>query len=112
VRHWAEAEAKAYLQTQGYTILAENYTVRGAEVDLIAQDEDTLVFVEVKQRRSARYGSAAETISAAKIERLRGAALVYIAETYARDDLPLRFDALLIEGSASSFSVTHLRGAF
>jgi Holliday junction resolvase-like predicted endonuclease len=79
VRHWAAAEAKAYLQTQGYTILAENYTVRGAEVDLIAQDGDTLV---------------------------------YIAETSARDDLPLRFDALLIEGGASSFSVTHLRGAF
>ena len=110
MRHWAEDEAKTYLLGRGYRILAENYTVRGAELDLVAQIGDTVVIVEVKQRRSVRFGTPAETISAKKLTRLQGAALTYIAEQFGRDDVPLRFDALLFLGDQGSHTLTHLEG--
>jgi len=112
VRHWAEEEAKSYLLAHGYRILAENYTVRGAEVDLIAEKDSVIVFIEVKQRRSGRYGTPAEMITAKKLARLRGAASLFVAETFGRDDLPLRFDALLVTGDRTRYRLEHLEGIF
>ncbi len=110
MRHWAEDEAKAYLLGRGYRILAENYTVRGAELDLVAQTGDTVVIVEVKQRRSVRFGTPAEAISPKKLLRLQTAALLYVSERFGRDDIPLRFDALLFLGNRGEHTLTHLEG--
>ena len=110
MRHWAEDAAKRYLLAQGYRILAENYTVRGAEVDLIAVKDGVIVIAEVKQRRSERFGTPAEMISRKKLARLQGAALHYISAEFGRDDLPLRFDALLFLGTEMDYQVTHLAG--
>ncbi len=112
MRHWAEAVAKAHLLELGYRVLAENYSLRGAEVDLIADDDGVLVVLEVKQRRSDAYGSPAESITPKKIARLRQAALVYMAERYGRDDLPLRFDAVLVSGTEARYRLEHLKGVF
>ena len=110
MRHWAEDAAKTYLLAQGYRILAENYTVRGAEIDLIAQRDGVIVIAEVKQRRSERFGTPAEMISHKKLARLQGAALHFIAAEFDRDDLPLRFDALLFLGTEADYKLTHLQG--
>lgn len=110
MRHWAEDEAKTYLLGRGYSILAENYTVRGAELDLVAQLGELIVVIEVKQRRSVQFGTPAEAISAAKLRRLQAAALSYVSEAFGRDDVPLRFDALLFLGSPKNYTLTHLEG--
>ncbi len=110
MRHWAEDEAKTYLLGRGYRILAENYTVRGAELDLVAQLGETVVVIEVKQRRSVRFGTPAESISAKKLARLQTAALLYVSERFGRDDVPLRFDALLFLGDREGHTLTHLEG--
>ena len=110
MRHWAETEAKAYLLAHGYRILAENYTVRGAEIDLVAEKGGVIVVAEVKQRRSERYGSPAELITEKKLARLRSAALHYVAVHFGRDDLPLRFDALLVSGDRAGYRLEHLEG--
>lgn len=112
MRHWAEAVAKRYLETQGYTVVAENYTVPGAEIDIIAERGGLTVIVEVKQRRSHRYGTPAEAITPRKQVRLQGAALHYLAAHHGRDDLPLRFDALLLSGEAEGYTLEHLEGIF
>lgn len=112
MRHWAEEVAKTYLLGLGYRVLAENYSLRGAEVDLIFDDRGVLVVVEVKQRRRNAYGSPAESITPKKIARLRQAALVYMAEHCGRDDLPLRFDAVLISGTQKRYALEHLQGIF
>lgn len=109
MRHWAEEVAKAYLLGLGYRVLAENYSLRGAEIDLIVQDGDTLVIVEVKQRRSPAHGAPAEHLTPRKLERLQRAALLYIGTTYGRDDLPLRFDAVLVSGSRGRYRLEHLQ---
>lgn len=112
MRHWAEEVARQYLIGLGYPILAENYHMRGAELDLIAKDGDTLVFVEVRQRSSSHFGSPAESIRPAKMQRLRKAALHYTTSCYGRDDLLMRFDAILLEGSQDKYQLEHLKNAF
>lgn len=110
MRHWAEAEAKDYLLAHGYRILAENYTVRGAEIDLVAEKDGVIVITEVKQRRGERYGTPAEMISEGKLTRLREAALHYVSAHFGRDDLPLRFDAVLVSGDRADYRLEHLEG--
>ena len=107
-RHWAEATAKTYLLERGYSFLAENYAIRGGEIDLVMKRGEVIVFVEVRQRKTAAYGSAAESITARKLQRLRTTALHYLVATFGRDDLPVRFDAVLFAGTQRKFRLEHL----
>ncbi len=59
-----------YLEENGYTVIARNYTVRGGETDIIAYDEKFIVFAEVKCRRNDSFSRAAEAVDAKKISRL------------------------------------------
>lgn len=99
----AEARALAHLQAQGLTLVQRNYRVargpraRGGEIDLIVRDRDgTLVFVEVRARRSARHGGAAASVTASKQRSLQLAAQHYLLRL---DRLPpCRFDVVTVEG--------------
>ena len=57
-----------------------------------------------------RFGTPAESISAKKLARLQTAALLYVSERFGRDDVPLRFDALLFLGDREGHTLTHLEG--
>ena len=92
----AEALAADYLQAHGLAIVARNVRSRFGEIDLVARDRDTLVFVEVRLRRSERYGGASASITAAKRNRLVAAAETYLA-TLTRVP-PCRIDAVLLDG--------------
>jgi putative endonuclease len=91
----AEAMAAEFLVARGLAILARNYRCRSGEIDLIARDRDTLVFVEVRLRSSAAFGGAAASITAAKRRRIARAARHYLA-TLGREP-PCRFDAILFD---------------
>ncbi|HEV7822380.1 MAG TPA: YraN family protein [Burkholderiales bacterium] len=104
----AEAMAAAFLEHNGLKILARNYRCRLGEIDLVAREGDTTVFVEVRSRRSSAFGGAAASITAAKRQRLLKAARHYISRQRA---LPqCRFDALLIQGEPPR--IEWLRNAF
>lgn len=90
----AETLAADYLMRQGLTILARNFRTRAGELDLVARDGRTLVFVEVRMRRSASHGGAVESITAQKRRRLVAAANGYLA-MLGREP-PCRFDAILL----------------
>jgi putative endonuclease len=107
---WAEDLAAAHLEQAGLKVLARNYRIRGGEIDLIAQDAaGVTVFLEVKQRGSDSHGAAGEFITPRKAELVRHAALHYLG----RDDLPCRFDAVLVEGrDAVTARVQWLQDAF
>jgi putative endonuclease len=96
----AEALAAAYLTDNGLTVIARNFRTRFGEIDLIARDGDTLVFVEVRLRQSHAFGGAAGSITASKRARLVAAASVYLAET--PREPPCRFDAILLDAVASN----------
>jgi putative endonuclease len=91
----AEELAAEFLMRQGMTIVARNFRTRFGEIDVVARDGRMLVFVEVRMRRSPRYGGAAESISAQKRARLVAAAGGYLAAI--GSEPPCRFDAILMQ---------------
>ncbi len=92
----AEDAAADFLTGRGLRLLARNYHCRFGEIDLIMTEGHTLVFVEVRYRRSKSFGGAVESITAAKREKLLRAARHYLA---ALKEFPAcRFDAVLLSG--------------
>ncbi len=67
---WGEQVAGRFLQDRGYRILATNYRCVYGEVDIVAQEDDELVFVEVRTRRVGNYGTPEESLSKPKLRRL------------------------------------------
>ena len=94
----AEALAADYLAGHGLAVVARNFRTRFGEIDLIARDGDTLVFVEVRLRTRRTFGGAAASITAAKRARLVAAAQGYLA-MLGREP-PCRFDAILLDALA------------
>jgi putative endonuclease len=92
----AEALAARHLAARGLSIVARNVRSRFGEIDLVAREGDTLVFVEVRLRRSPGFGGAAASITAAKRARLVKAAAGYLATL--RSEPACRFDAVLLDG--------------
>jgi len=95
----AEALAAQFLQARGIRIVARNYRCRGGEIDIIAREGPTLVFVEVRLRRGNAFGGAAASITAAKRRRLSFAARHYLGRL--GREPPCRFDAILLDSLAS-----------
>jgi putative endonuclease len=75
-----EQVAERYLRRQRYVILARNYRCRSGEVDLIALDRRTVVFIEVKTRTQSGFGSPLEAVDRRKQRQIRRAAQYYLAE--------------------------------
>ena len=75
-----EAAARVYLQRRGYAIHATNYRCRWGEIDIVAAQDGVLVFVEVRTRRGASFGSPQESITPRKREHLVAAAQHYLQE--------------------------------
>lgn len=92
----AEALAADFLRGEGLRITARNYRSRYGEIDLIAREGATVVFVEVRSRASDAYGGAAASITAAKRGKLLKTARHYLAGI--TPPPPCRFDAVLITG--------------
>lgn len=91
----AESLAVAFLEQRGVRVIARNYRCRHGEIDVIARDGDTLVFVEVRLRSNPNFGNAAASITAPKQARLTAAAAHYLAGHTATN--PCRFDAVLLD---------------
>ncbi len=90
-----EGEASAFLQRHGYRILETNFRTKTSEVDIIARQGEVYCFVEVKSRRSARFGSALETVKTSKQRQIARAALQYI-QRHKLFKQPVRFDVVIV----------------
>lgn len=103
--------AAAYLQRQGYAILAANWRWGRAEVDIIAKEGDTVVFVEVKTRKSTFMGQPETFVSAHKVKMLNQAAIGYLQQT--NHEWEFRFDviAVVLRGETAA-SLRHFPDAF
>ncbi len=106
--HWAERVAYRHLLAKGWRPLAVNYRLRGGELDLVFEDGPTVVVVEVRQRKSARYGDPAETIDARKLGRVRRTARQFVATVLRSPDTAMRIDAFLLIGDERKHTVRHL----
>ncbi|MCI8306862.1 MAG: YraN family protein [Lachnospiraceae bacterium] len=106
----AENEEKAarYLAANGYDILERNFSSRYGEIDIIASDDKTLVFVEVKYRSSAAYGYPQEAVGYYKQQKLIKTARYYMYRRNIPDECSCRFDVVFICGD----DITCIKNAF
>ncbi len=95
-----EQKARAYLETQGLKFIAANQTFKCGELDLVMADGDTVVFVEVRQRKSNRFGSAVESIDYRKQQKWLNAANIWLftKRNQSLDTAKCRFDVVAFEG--------------
>ena len=106
-----EQVAADFLERHGYAILARNYRFKRAEIDIIAQKENLMLFIEVKLRSSTRFGFPEETVSEAQAARIALAAEEYL-ETHDCSSKLIRFDILAISPVGNRFRVEHFKDAF
>lgn len=97
-----EKLAAEYLKEQGLKLVGQNFHSRFGELDLIMMDNENLVFVEVRYRRSNNFGSGAETITASKQSKLMKTASVYLQQHAKMNQYPARFDVVSISGSVET----------
>jgi putative endonuclease len=91
-----EVMALEFLQAEGLELLCRNYRCRRGEIDLIMRDKAVLVFIEVRYRKSNYFGSAAESITATKQQRITTAAAHYLQHSREAGKMPCRFDVVAV----------------
>jgi putative endonuclease len=106
----AETLAWKYLQSRGLRLLQRNYRSRRGEIDLVLQDQDSLVFVEVRYRSESRFGSAAESVDRRKQSKLVACAQHYMQSYPKLARQPCRFDVVSVGGSGDA--IEWIRDAF
>jgi len=95
----AEEQALHFLEAHGLTELARNYRCRQGEIDLVMAEGKAVVFVEVRLRRDARFGSAAESVNRGKQARVVTAAQHFLQQQPALARRPCRFDVVALDGA-------------
>ncbi len=93
-----EALARKYLEQNGYKMIEQNFYHRGGEIDIVAQNEGYLVFVEVKYRATAEQGMPEEAITPKKQQAMYHTAQYYMLRHGFSEETPCRFDVVVILG--------------
>lgn len=96
-----------FLKKQGYKILSINFKTKFGEIDIIAQDKDTIVFVEVKRRETLKFGRPIEAIDYRKELKIKRVAEYYLNKTKIYE-VNVRFDVIEILGK----EISHIKNAF
>ncbi|HHY03912.1 MAG TPA: YraN family protein [Thermoanaerobacterales bacterium] len=106
-----EQKAVDFFKKNRYSILFVNYRCRFGEIDIIAKKEGTIVFVEVKTRRSDSFGMGMEAVNYPKQQKIRKTALNFLNENKIRFE-NLRFDVIDIFFDGRSFKLNHIKNSF
>ena len=105
--------AATELESRGYAIIERRYRTTHGEIDIIARDGETMVFVEVRRRSSEDFGTAAESVTPAKQRRVIRMAIAYLSMNGLYDRCPVRFDVVGIDDLPDgSPRITVYAGAF
>jgi putative endonuclease len=109
-----EEEAARYLTAKGYRILDRGFRMFGGEIDIIARQRETLVFIEVRTRRRTDFGFPDESVNLSKQNQVRKIALGYLLKKHLPPDrTSCRFDVLsIVWAEGRSAVITHLEDAF
>lgn len=108
---FGELIAVEYLKSRNYLILEEKYKVKIGEIDIIAKERDTLVFIEVKARRSLAFGRPAEAVNIHKQHKIIQTAQFYLNQT-GQQDCVCRFDVLEVYMSNEVPEIRQIEDAF
>ncbi len=108
----AEQTALHYLQQQGLRLIQQNFHSRQGEIDLIMRQDNHLIFIEVRQRSRRHYGSALESITQKKQQRIVQTALYYLQRHPKQQNYPCRFDVVAIESLFGKEKIQWIKNAF
>lgn len=103
--------AANYLERRGYRIIARNYRIRSAEIDIIAERDNVVAFVEVKTRSDVRHGLPVEAVNFRKQKKIIEAANVFLQQEEFCE-CACRFDVVEVYSNGSNFAVNHIENAF
>jgi putative endonuclease len=106
-----EAIAVRQLKKDGYKILETNYRTKLGEIDIVAKDQDTIVFVEVKARRSVHFGSPKWAVTAQKQRKISTVALYYLKTTN-QSKAKARFDVVTVTLNQDKPRIEIIKNAF
>lgn len=107
-----EKLAAQQLSRQGLKIVAENYLCKMGEIDIIARDNQDLVFIEVRYRKSEAFGGSVASVDAKKQKRVILAADHYLQKHKLTNKVACRFDVFAITGSLNKLSYNWIKAAF
>ena len=107
-----EERAAGFLAACGFQILARNVRASAGEIDLVALEDETLVFCEIRTRRSAGQGGALESVTPVKQRQVVRVAEYFLARHPHLHARPIRFDVVAIEVRGDDVAITHVRDAF
>jgi putative endonuclease len=107
-----ESIALHYLQKQGLRLLERNFQCFSGEIDLIMRDRVQVIFVEVRHRANSHYGSALESITPAKINKLTKAATLYLQRKKWLYTVSSRFDVVAMDGDSTQPTINWIKNAW
>lgn len=105
-----EQAASNFMKNEGYNVLKRNWRMYRHEIDIVAEDEEYIIFVEVKTRTSRQWGNPEDFISKAKIRRIVEAADLYLQINDI--EKPARFDIISAVWDGQAFEIEHIDDAF
>ena len=107
----AEQFAEAFLKKEGLHFVERNFFCRMGEIDLIFLDNNVYVFVEVRYRTNLQHGSAAESLSTSKLQKVRNSAALWLQKNH-KEHHASRFDAILFDAEINRQHLTWLKAVF
>lgn len=110
----AEKNACQYLLEQKLTLVSKNFRSKFGEIDIIMQDQQTLVFVEVRYRKNDKFGSGAESITTTKQRKLIKTASLYLLQHPKANTLSIRFDVVSMapQSNSTKMKIDWIKDAF
>ena len=99
-----------FLEENGYRVLERNYRCRYGEIDIIAVKDKTVVFIEVKTRRSINYGYPVEAITKIKMKHMYNSSTYYLLNSNLSSDMDVRIDAVEVYVQWPTIKVNHIKG--
>lgn len=106
--NWGEQRAKEHLLAADYKLIAENWRNKHGEIDLIMQDDNVVVFIEVRTKESSSFGTGVESITAQKRSKIREMAASFL-QYKSWWDKPIRFELIAIDKKGLEYKITHLK---
>jgi len=106
-----ESIAEDYLKRKGYEIIHRNYRCRLGEIDIIAKDDDTIVFIEVRTKQNRNYGTPQDSVTPMKMDKISKTALSFI-QGKNLTGFSYRFDFIAVTYSQGKPNIEHIENAF
>jgi len=106
--------ASDFLKANGIQIIIRNYFTKFGEIDIIGIEKKTIIFIEVKLRKSFKYGEPLESITSKKLERIRSSADLFLCDNSSYDTYDCRFDVICLTYSkvSATFKIEWFKNQF